>query len=247
MSNATHDETVEEQVALACRLLALEGFEDLTLGHVSSRGRDDGVVHIKRKGPALGEVRAEDVVLLALDDDDALFGPEMHLEAVLHTEVYRARPDVGAVIHAHPWYSTALSGTSGRLEMLTHDAVLFEAGLPVFDETAEMITEPAQGRAVAKVLGGCRALLLRNHGVLVVGADVRWALLAAVTLERAARIQVLANGLGPARPIQPDELGRVFETKYQGKFVDEYWAYWRRTIDRAERFGRLPVPGESPR
>ena len=52
----------------------------------------------------------------------------MHLETVLHTEVYRARPDVGAVVHGHPPYATALGATSAELELLTHDAVLFADG-----------------------------------------------------------------------------------------------------------------------
>ncbi len=232
--------TVQQQVSVACRYLALEGFEDLTLGHVSSRGEDDAIVHIKRKGPALGEVREQDVLPLEWQDPQALHVPEMHLEAVLHTEVYRARPDVGAVIHAHPWYSTALAGTSTPLEFVTHDAVLFEAGLPVFDETSEMITEPEQGKAVATALGGARALLLKNHGVLVAGEDLRWAVLTAVTLERAARMQFIAGQLGPLAPIAEEMVPNVSRTKYQDRFLDEYWAYWRRQVERAEQMGRGP-------
>lgn len=233
-------ETIPQQVAMACRCLALEGFEDLTLGHVSSRGPDADIVYIKRKGPALSEVRAEDVLPLRWADPEALQVPEMHLEAVLHTEVYRARDDVGAVIHAHPWYATVLAAVDAPLQMLTHDGVLFHEGLPVFDETSEMITDPEQGKAVAAVLGDARALLLRNHGVLVAGEDIRAAVLTALTLERAARMQILASGLGPAVPIAPDTLADVFRTKYQDRFLDEYWAYWRRQVERAQATGRLP-------
>lgn len=233
-------ETVQEQVSLACRLLALEGFGDLTLGHVSVRQDDGQVVHIKRKGPALAEVRPEDVLDLRLDDPNALHVPEMHLEAILHTEVYRARADVGAVIHAHPWYSTALAGTNAPLEILTHDGVLFGAGVPVYSESSGMITEPEQGKTVAKVLGDARAMLLRNHGVLVVGEDLRWAVLAAVTLERAVRVQVIANGLGPSAPIPAAAIADIYCTKYQDHFLDEYWAYWRRQVELAEQTGGLP-------
>ena len=54
---------------------------------------------------------------------------------MLHTEVYRARPDVGAVVHGHPPYATALGATVRDLELLTHDGVLFADGVAVFDET----------------------------------------------------------------------------------------------------------------
>src|SRR5207244_7433770 len=107
-------QSLREQVAWACRILALEGYADLTLGHVSARGLD-GEIWIKRKGVSLDEVEPEDVV--AIDDTDAV----MHLETVLHTGVYAARPDVGAVVHGHPPYATALAATGCELELLTPD------------------------------------------------------------------------------------------------------------------------------
>src|SRR5919201_5258580 len=115
--------SLREQVAWACRILAAEGYADLTLGHVSARSAD-GDIWIKRKGVALDEVEPDDVV--AIDHADAV----LHLETVLHTGVYRARPDVGAVVHGHPPYATALSATAAELALLTHDAVLFAKGLP---------------------------------------------------------------------------------------------------------------------
>jgi len=87
-------QSLREQVACACRILALEGYADLTLGHVSGRIPGTPTIYIKRKGIALGEAEPDDVIAFELDDADALDSPEMHLEAVLHTEVYRLRPDV---------------------------------------------------------------------------------------------------------------------------------------------------------
>ena len=95
-------QSLREQVAWACWILAAEGYADLTLGHVSGRGAD-GEIWIKRKGVALDEVETEDVV--ALEDTDAV----LHLETVLHTGVYRAREDVGAVVHGHPPHATAFA------------------------------------------------------------------------------------------------------------------------------------------
>ena len=78
-------QSLRDQLAWACRILAAEGYADLTLGHISARG-PAGEVWIKRKGVALDEVEPDDVV--TLDDPDAV----LHLETVLHTGVYRARP-----------------------------------------------------------------------------------------------------------------------------------------------------------
>ena len=227
MATATTAQALREQVAWACRILALEGYVDLTLGHVSARGRGNEVL-IKRKGVALDEVEPGDVV----DAADAT--ADLHLETVLHTEVYRARPDVGAVVHGHPPYSTALSATGAELELLTHDAVLFANGISRFDDP-DLILEEEQGAAVARVLGDRRAVLLRNHGVLVVGKNVAWAVLAAVTLERAARLQAIAGGLGELRPIPPEHAAMLEPVKYQDRFVDEYWDAWVRRVRRADR------------
>lgn len=234
-------QSLREQVAWACRILALEGYADLTLGHVSARLADDPTIYIKRRGITLDEVGPDDVVAFELETGGSAAGPDMHLEAVLHTEVYRLRPDVGAVVHGHPPYATALGATDARLELLTHDAVLFPDGVSVFDETPDLIVSPEQGQAVARALGQRRAAILRNHGVLTVGKDVRWAVLAAVTLERAIRLQSIAVSLGPLRPIPVSSAERLHPEKYHDSLVDEYWASWIRRVRRAGQDDGMPA------
>ncbi len=224
------DDDLRERVATACRVIALEGFLDLTLGHVSARIPGDRTVWIKRKGVALDEVEPSDVITLDIDDPAALDSGEYHLESVMHTEVYRARPDVGSVIHGHPLYATALGSTDGRLEILTHDAVLFAEGIGVYDDGPALITNREQGHRVAEALGSRRAALLRNHGVVIAGEDIRWSVLAAVTLERAIRFQAIAAPLGNPRPISSADAHRLFPLKYQDGLVDEYWAAWVRRV-----------------
>jgi L-fuculose-phosphate aldolase len=224
---------LREQVAIACRVIALEGYVDLTLGHVSGREPGSRTIWIKRKGVALDEVEPRDVIALDLDDPAALSSPDYHLESVMHAEVYRARPDVRSVIHGHPIYGTALGATDASLEFLTHDAVLFTDGLGIYDEGPALVTDASQGRAVAAALGGRRAALLRNHGVVIAGEDVRWAVLTALTLERAVRFQSIASTLGAPRPIPMGSAILLRPQKYQDRFLDEYWAAWVRRVDRA--------------
>jgi len=215
-------QSLRERVASACRILAAEGYADLTLGHVSARG-PGGAIWIKRKGVALDEVEPEDVV--ALDDRDAV----LPLETVLHTSVYRVRPDVAAVVHGHPPNATALAATGAPLSLLTHDSVLFAEGVGRFDEP-DLIIGDEQGGRVAAALGARRAVLLQNHGVVVVGKDVPWAVLTAVTLERAARLQSLASTLGELRPLSQQLALELLPAKYRDEFVDEYWAAWQRRV-----------------
>jgi len=224
---------LREQVALASRIVAAEGYADLTLGHLSARVPGEDVILIKRKGIALDEVEPDDVVEVRLDGRQPDGGgTEIHLETVLHTEVYRARADVGAVVHGHPLYATALAATDAPLEPLTHDAVLFHEGLGRYGDSADLITAPEQGAAVARALGPRRAVLMRNHGVVVVGRDVPWAVVAAATLERASRVQAIARALGRTRPLTSESAARLAPLKYRDPFVEEYWEAWIRRIRR---------------
>ncbi len=228
-------------VAWACRILGMHDHGDLTLGHVSARAGDR--LYMKRKGLGLEEVTPSDV--LTLDGDGRLVAGTgtVHLEVVLHTEVYRARPDVGAVIHTHPFYITAMSAVAAELQYLTHDAVLFPEGVSVFDDTADLVVTRDVGADVARALGHRRAVLLRNHGVLIAGKDLRWAVLAAVTLERAVRLQAVAASLGILRPIPAAMVAPQHASKYREEFLDEYWAYWIRSLRRSGLDHGMPRHG----
>jgi L-fuculose-phosphate aldolase len=235
------DRSLIEDVAWACRILAMLGYEDLTLGHVSARASDEQTIYIKRKGVALGEVVPADILTVDLRAP-ANGGEGMHLETVLHTEVYKRRPDVRSVVHGHPPYATAFGATDAEFAFLTHDSLLFANGISTYDGVPDLIVDAEQGAAVAEALGSGSAVLLRNHGVLVAERDVRWAVLAGVLLEQAIRLQVIATAIGPLHPIPPHLLEGIQATKYQADFAGEYWDAWVRTLRRSGRaFG---MPGE---
>ena len=231
-----------ETVAWASRILAMAGYEDLTLGHVSARAPEGRTVYIKRKGVALGEVTPQDVIAVDLDADYDRVPQGMHLETVLHTEVYKRRPDVRSVVHGHPPHATAFGATDAEFQYLTHDSVLFVGGISTYDGVPDLIMNARQGAEVADALGTGTALLLRNHGVLVAERDVQWAVLASVLLERAVRLQMIATALGPLHPIPQEILPQIHAVKYQANFPGEYWDAWVRELRRSGRaFG---MPGE---
>jgi L-fuculose-phosphate aldolase len=236
------ERALREQVAWACRILALYGQGDLTLGHVSARRPGGDSYYMKAKGLGLDEVRPEGLVGLDLNGKRVWGDGELHLEAPLHTAVYRLRPDVGAVVHTHPPFATALGATRAGLEFVNHDALLFPEGVATFEEIPELITMPLQGEAVARALGSRRAVLMRNHGVLVVGQDVPWAVYAALTLERAVQIQLIATGLGPLSPIPLELVPRLHQEKYRNEFVGQYWEYLVRKVRRQGLAEGMPAP-----
>ena len=235
---------VATQVAWACRILAAHGYEDLTLGHVSAREEDNSdVMWIKRKGVSLSEVKPGDVLRASIDGDIEN-ATDMHLESVLHTEVYRSRPDVRCVIHGHPLHATALGAAHADLACLAHAAIMFQAGLAALAEVPELILARSQGQVVADALGQRHVLLMRNHGVLVVGKDPPWSVLRAVTLERAVELQATAARLGELRAVADEAVAPLHEMKYQENFLGEYWDAWIRELRREGR--AFDMPGASP-
>jgi L-fuculose-phosphate aldolase len=238
------DRALRKQVAWSCRILAMGGHGDYTLGHVSARAADGQQVLMKPNGLGLEEVTPDDVLTIDFDGARLVGEGRVHLEYVLHTEIYRLRPDVQSVIHTHPPYATAFGATDATLALLNHDAVLFRDGLAFFDDTAELIVTPEQGAAVAASLGDKRVLVMRGHGVIVTGPSVPWATYAALTLERVLRIQSIAQSLGNLSPMSEDMADLVYPDKYRDEHVAAYWDYLVRGAKRAGLGAGMPDSGE---
>jgi L-fuculose-phosphate aldolase len=215
------------------------GHGDVALGHVSARCPGSEAMLMKGMGVGLDEVAAANVVLIDFAGRRLEGSHPIHAEIPLHSEVYKARADVGAVVHTHPPYATALSATGQPLRAITPHGTLFADGLPVFDETAAVITDARGGAAVAAELGPHRAVVLKNHGILTVGQTVPWAVYTAAMLERAAELQALAQGFGTPEPI-PDPTARAMQrAQHAERHAAEYWEYMKRVLRRAGLAGGL--------
>jgi L-fuculose-phosphate aldolase len=224
---------IKNQVALACRILAMHGHADLTLGHISIRGPKD-IIYIKRNDVGLDEVRENDIIGINMNGDIVEGKGETHLETVLHVEVYKKREDVFAVSHTHPLYSVALGATNGTLAMLNHDSFLFEDGLGNYKDIAGLITNSDLGKSVADALGNRKAVIMKNHGLLAVGKTIPWLVYINLTLERAIKVQMMANQLGELTPLSNEIATKVSKEKYRDSFISGYWKYLKRKLNRFE-------------
>jgi L-fuculose-phosphate aldolase len=117
-----------------------------------------------------------------------------------------ARSDVNAVVHTHAPALSAFASLDVELRPISHDAVIFEQGLPRFGVTGALIADRDLGRALAGELGEAQAILMPQHGAVTVGPDPATAVMYAVLLERACRTQLLAMAAGgPVRWSDPAE------------------------------------------
>ena len=195
--NAVADLALKQKLIDAGRILEAAGQGDLTRGHVSIRVPGDALhFYMKPHSMGLDEITLDNIVVCNLDGEKMSGGGRRHSEVFIHAEIYKARPEVMSVIHTHPTHAVAFSATGRPLLPISQPAVAFADGLPRFTDTIDLIRTPDKGAGVARALGACKAVLLRNHGVAVVGACVEEATVLALMLENACEIQLLAEAGG---------------------------------------------------
>ncbi len=203
-------EEMKELLVNACKVLAFAGQKDGIWGHVSLRLPQKDLFLMKPWGFGLEEVTAEDVITVNLDGQKVEGTRKIHTEVPLHSEILRARPEVNCVIHTHPLAPIAFSALDVPLLPLSNECCVFYEELPVYSACTDLIREKSRGEEVAQCLGGSRAVILRNHGIVTAGTTVGEAVMWALFLDRACQTQLLAMQSGGPKcwSTREDALGR---------------------------------------
>ncbi len=216
---------VREEVWAACRVLVGEGLVE-AYGHVSARlpGSSRFVV-TPRRAPSL--LRGpEDLLVMDLEGRCVEGEGEPPLEVWMHTEVYRRRPQVGALCRTHGFAGTAWSTLGEPLRPVHGFGAFLGAEVPVFS-TPFLITDASLGAAVAETLGSGEAVLLRGNGQLVAGHTVGEACVKAIFLEQSARIHLAARAAGRPLVWTPEEVARRTGPDVPYDHYGRAWAYYR--------------------
>lgn len=218
-------EELKDKVATGCRILAKLGLADY-LGHVSARVPGTNYVLIKARGTDLGnllEMTPEKVVMVDLEANPVEGKYRAPGETKLHTEVFKARPDVMGLVHTHQHLSTAF-GASGKpiLPMLGVMSAPCAKPLPIYHSSLKVVTSE-QGADVARVLGDSIGCHMKNHGILMTGKSVEEAVINAIWLEIQAKITMLAMTIGEPSPQTPEEVQMNIE---QAAPVTDRWKYY---------------------
>ena len=189
-------ETIDA-VVRANRALGAAGQADLIWGHASIRDPSGRGAWMKAAGWGFEEITRERVVLVS-DDGDVLAGEgRRHIEYPIHTELYRRRSDVTAVVHSHAAAAVAFASLDVPVRALSHDGVWFaDPDIPRFRETGSLIRDHELGDALASAIGDGPGCLIPHHGLVTVGATVAEAVMRAVCLDRACQVQLLAMSAG---------------------------------------------------
>ena len=223
-------EELKVKVADGCRILAKLGLADY-LGHVSARVPGTDYVLIKARGVDLGNLlhmSPDRVVMVDLDANLIEGNYRAPGETKLHTEVYKARPDIMGLAHTHQLY-TAAFGAAGKpiLPMLGVSAPPAAKPIPIYPSSLKVVTTE-QGAEVAKVMGNSIAVHMKNHGILMSGKSVEEAVVHTVWLELQAKLTFITTVLGNPSPMSDEEAQLNLS---QAEPMTGRWKYYLSLLD----------------
>jgi len=213
----------KQQLADAIRMLARAEIIDHS-GHGSAR-RNDASLFINSGASTRATLTLDDIV--AIDFEGTLVDGHARppLEFPLHAEIYRARPDVGAIMHTHPRWSTLLTMVGAAYRVVYAQGALL-GDVPVFDSPLSINTRE-MGERVVLALGRAPAVLLKSHGAVIVGTNVVECFALAAYLEENASRQYWAMQIGTPYVFSTDEQQLCRERLATPGLFKKTWDHYR--------------------
>ena len=224
-----------DDLVAANRILAHEHVVD-AFGHVSARDPQDPNRYHLARSMAPGLVTAADVLTYDLDSNplDAN-GRASYLERFIHGAIYKARPDVNAIVHAHSPAVIPFGISDVRLQPVYHMAAFLGAGVPVFeirdaggDATDMLVSSQLLGDALARTIGSANVALMRGHGMVAVADSIPGAVYSAYYTAQDAALQSEALRLGNPTYLNEKEARRAAQT--QAGVIARAWDFWKRAL-----------------
>ena len=195
-------------------------------GHVSVRYGDNLLIN---NGAAVkGLLTQDDLVEIDMDGKVVSGNGKPPLEFHIHTEIYRARPDVQAVAHTHPKWSTFLTMVGKPYKHVYAQGVLL-GDIPVMDTPMSVNTKP-MGERLAETLGQRPAVLLKSHGVTIVGANMVECFALAAYVEENAYRQYMAEQLGEPYVFSEEEKKACYEKLWSTSLFQKTWDHYRSKV-----------------
>jgi len=236
-------QTIFAELVLANHILSQQGVID-AYGHVSVRDPGSPNFFFLTRNIAPGNAAAADILQYDLDGNAIAAGnAASYSERYIHAEIYRARPDVMAIVHTHSQEVIPFSVTGVPLRPVFHMAAFLGAGAPVFDPRDAgspgdlSVRSPTMGKALAAALGRKSVVLMRGHGAVAVGLNLHIAVARAYYMNANARLQNQAMQLGGDKVHYLD----ADEAALAGP-VDHYersWSWWKQEAEKAEPGGGI--------
>lgn len=197
----------KQQLAAALRIFGRLGYDEGVAGHITVRDPEEPESFwVNPFGVSFGRISVKDLVLVDRTGEVVQGTRGVNRGAfVIHSAIHDLRPDVVAAAHAHSIHGRALAALGVPLRPVVQEACAFFEDQSVYSEYNGLALEEDEGRRMAAALGGNRAVVLQNHGIITVGGSVEEAAYWFVSFDRAAQVQLLAEAAGTPAYLSADE------------------------------------------
>jgi ribulose-5-phosphate 4-epimerase/fuculose-1-phosphate aldolase len=219
---------LKQQLADALRMMEQAGVIDFN-GHMSCRLPGTPHILINSGKSVRSALTAADIIAIDMDGKPVAGDVVPPMEFHLHTEIYRRRPDVNAVAHTHPLWSTLFSMAGERVQPVTMQAAVM-GPIQLFDKTAS-INEKALGEELALALGPHHVVMLRSHGAAVAGTDIVETFVLAIYLEETAKRQYMARAIGTPYALSAAEVDKIGNNLRKPHLLKKVWDYHRAKLN----------------
>jgi HCOMODA/2-hydroxy-3-carboxy-muconic semialdehyde decarboxylase len=242
---------IKTDTALGNRILAHEGVLD-AFGHVSMRHPTNPNRYFLSRSRAPELVEPGDILEYDLDSNPVKATDQrLYAERVIHGEVYKARPDVMAVVHHHAPAVMPFCISGVELQPVMHLGAIIGHKVPMWDQYDEfgdtnlLLVKPEEGASLARTLGQAPLVLMKGHGATVVGSSIQELVFRAIYSCRNAEYQFMARMLGNVSPLRPGEVEKSSQINAMPTANFRTWEYWSVRLEKSggglARSGKKPV------
>jgi ribulose-5-phosphate 4-epimerase/fuculose-1-phosphate aldolase len=235
MQNYTRQQAIQDLV-LANRILSNEDILE-AFGHVSIRDPENPEHFLLSRSLAPLQVTEEDILIYDFDGNVQVETNHRHYaERILHGQIYKARPDVQAICHHHALPLLPFTTTGIELKPIIHIGCMFYEGIPFYDDydvsDGMLIVNKKEGERIARTLGDKRGLLLRGHGIIVVGGNIRETVMSSIYIAYNAKVQYESLQLGQPKYLSYEEGRAASEMMLSDFALERAWNYWVHRLEK---------------
>lgn len=222
--------SLPQKVAIACRILAEHGHSLTLAGQITARSGEADGFWTTSFATGFADATAHSILkvdsMMQRSEGEGVPNPGVRF----HAWIYRARPEVGCIVHTHPPFAAALSMTGEALVPAHMDAMMFFEDCAFLPDWPGVPLANKEGEIITRALGTKCSILLAHHGILTVGETLEEAVYLAVLLERAAQLHLLARAAGQIRVPGRELAMEAHDFLLKRPIIDSTFDYWARLV-----------------
>ncbi|MUZ75831.1 class II aldolase/adducin family protein [Agrobacterium vitis] len=240
VAGTPQDQLILSRMTKASHILYVEGQNDFNHGQISARRGNSDEFWIRGAAMGFDEVTENSFGLCNMAGEKLSGNVTIPPEWPIHSAVYSRKTTINAIVHTHAPNALIFGAMRRPLVPISHDGCVFYGKLGYFDLTTNTILDLRTANAMVDELGDGKALLLKNHGLVTAGANIKEATILALCLEQACAFQLRAEASGTFSGSDSEDVLAKRDFIFSAVAINTYWSYFERKLSRVLAGQQLP-------